>query len=67
MHGTTVTRLMSIISKLQHTVDKRNIIKKQQCAVKVVSQYVSSGPYIARGQRGQLPPPGKLSLFLTSH
>ena len=25
------------------------------------------GPYLARGQRGQLPPPGKLNLFLTSH
>ena len=24
-----------------------------------------TGPYIARGQRGQLPPPGKLNFFLT--
>ena len=28
---------------------------------------VITGPYLARGQRGQLPPPGKLNLFLTSH
>ena len=28
---------------------------------------LSTGPYIARGQREQLPPPGKLNLFPTSH
>ena len=39
--------------------------QSKACVSHLMDEYVVeiTGPYIARGQRGQLPPPGKLNFF----
>ena len=49
--------IQPIVTPFQ-TVASMFVVRKQQ-----ISCDICAGPYIARVQRGQLPPPGKLNFF----